>query len=265
MHLAAILAAAALASAQAPKLLTFEVASVRLSPPMGDDLPPMSFNGGPGTLSPTRFSSKNVPLVRLLRAAYDIDVARISGPPWLRDSFYHVEATMPAGTTSEQFRQMLQALLTERLQMTVHFEKREMQIYELAAAKGGPKLRESSPEAAVPPSRLPYPPRFRSIVPLAKRTMSELAQALAALLQQPVLDATGLPGRYDTAVYFTRYSARDATAAAIIDGSEASPAPDAGPDLFEAVRAQLGLELKARKAPVDVLVVDRAERIPTEN
>jgi uncharacterized protein (TIGR03435 family) len=143
---------------------------------------------------------------------------------------------------------MLQTLLKERFQMTLHFEQREMTHYELVIGKNGPKLKESTvgPGEATGTARLDG---IRS----NRMQMNRLAALLSRTTRMPVLDKTGLTGFYQ---FDLRYA------------NEVSPAAEeipAGPSIFTAVQEQLGLKLESKKGPVEVLVVDHAERIPVEN
>jgi uncharacterized protein (TIGR03435 family) len=249
--------------------LGFEVASVK------PGLPPdvalqgrRGMRGGPGTTDPTRFVCENLTLWHLLRFAYNIDQQRISGSSWMQMMRYNIEARVPPGATRDQLKLMLQALLAERFKLAAHFEKKEMQIYELTVAKNGPKMKESNADPSVPPTTPPPPAVFMGRIGPDKRTMEELAQALSGFMGHPVIDKTGLKAKYDADLY---YGGPD-----VFAGVPGSPPPrdplDAGaagrsdgPDFFDAVRMQLGLELKPKKALIDVLVVDHAEKVPTEN
>jgi uncharacterized protein (TIGR03435 family) len=192
---------------------------------------------------------------------------RISGPAWMRTNRYNIEAKVPPGATRDQLRLMLQALLVDRFKLSAHFDKKEMQILELTVAKSGPKMKESDADPSVPPTPPPPPAVFIGRIGVDKRTMQELAQALSGMMGQPVIDATGLTAKYDTELYY-------GTEAFV--GMPGGPPPrdpfdprgarpDSGPNSFDAARTQLGLELKPKKSPVDVLVVDHAEQVPTEN
>ena len=97
--------------------------------------------------------------------------------------------------------------------------------------------------------------------------MQELADALIAVVRQPVIDATGLTGTYDTELLYSLSETLRGMPGGppARDPLDTRPVEDTGPDIFIAARTQLGLELKPKKAPVDILVVDRAEKVPTEN
>jgi len=132
--------------------------------------------------------------------------------------------------------------------MTVHTEQREMPHYDLVIGKNGPKLKQSTvgPAEATGAARLDG---IRS----NRMQMNRLAALLSRMTRMPVLDRTGLTGFYQ---FDLRYA------------NEVSQAPDenpAGPSIFTAVQEQLGLKLESKKGPIEVLVLDHAEKIPLEN
>jgi uncharacterized protein (TIGR03435 family) len=143
---------------------------------------------------------------------------------------------------------MLQRLLKERFQMSLHTEQREMTHYELVVGKNGPKLKEST----VGPGEATGAARLDGISSNRMR-MNKLAMLLSRMTRMPVLDKTGLDAFYQ---FDLRYA------------DEVSRAPvenQVWPSIFTAVQEQLGLKLESRKGPVEVLVVDHAEKIPSEN
>ena len=262
----------------------FEVASIRPAPPPEPNRGMRIRNsGGPGTKDPERYTAENFTLDSLIMNAYDLKPYRLSGPDWLENDRYNVTAKVPPGTTKEQFRAMLQNLLAERFGLKVHHETREMSVYELQVAKGGSKLQESEPEKPPGPDQPPparagpfrfgrdaegfpvLPPGDQPMMIMVaggkavkrgwRDTPEQIAEWLSWYAGRAVLDATGLKGKYN---YTIRWA-----------DSRGSMRPDAdadiGPSLFAAVQQQLGLRLEAAKARVDVLVVDHAEKTPTEN
>jgi uncharacterized protein (TIGR03435 family) len=116
---------------------TFEVASVK---PARDG--PSRMSGGPGTPDPDRFTATNAELSWLVVRAFGLDGwDRFTGPAWIDTATFDVVAKIPPGTTSDQFRKMLQKLLAERFRMQVHHETRILPVYELTVATNGPKLK----------------------------------------------------------------------------------------------------------------------------
>jgi uncharacterized protein (TIGR03435 family) len=251
---------------------TFEVASVRPSPP-ADHARGMrvSMTGGPGTNDPGRFACENMDLTNLVTVAYGIARYQLAAPDWLSEARFDIAAKVPDGATREQFRIMLQNLLAERFALRTHREKKEVPGYELTVAKGGPKMTESPGEAppvptasrsaggpAVDQDGFPILPagRFRSSagnnghsrIRFADISMGEFAQNLSAQTGQPVTDATGLKGKYDLTISWVTDSLADI-----------------GPTLPRALQEQLGLKLDSKRGSIEVLVVDRIEKVPTSN
>jgi len=264
---------------------TFDVTSIK--PPVpgagrGD------MRGGPGTDDPGRISWPRINLSSLLMQAYDVEADQISGPAWINDPSYSwaVDATMPANTTKDQFRAMLQDLLAERFHLKLHHEARAHPGYELHVAPGGPKLKPWVPSADAAPFKpgidangFPkFPPgasggevlsfsagafgpaayriAFReSVADFCLRLGSRISQSNGAPRGSPqprVADKTGLTGIYEFTLEF---------AAAGAYGGDA-----AVPDIFAALQEQLGLRLvKVKDVPVDVLIVDSADKVPTAN
>jgi uncharacterized protein (TIGR03435 family) len=138
---------------------------------------------------------------------------------------------------------MLQTLLAERFHLVLHRETRSLQAYVLEVAKGGSKLEQSTGEGSSTDSR-------RGGMVARGTTMDRFAQVLARQMDLPVANQTGLEGAFNFKLEWAPESAR--------------PEPNAGPSIFTALQEQLGLRLRTQKAPVEVLVIDRAER-PTEN
>lgn len=183
----------------------------------------------------------------LIRVAYDVADYQVIGMPNSEAStYFEIEARAESGREPglEETRLMLQALLADRFQLRVHREPRDMPIYALTVARGGPKTAAcSNPEA---PSV--YSPGFivscRPPMP-----MTRIAQFLSRETGRPVIDRTGL-GTYAFELHWLPESAQ--------------PQPDSPPVLFTAIREQLGLALEPQRAPVDSIIVDHAER-PSPN
>jgi uncharacterized protein (TIGR03435 family) len=161
--------------------------------------------------------------------------------------------------THDEQMSMLRNLLSERFKLAFHREEKVFSIYELEVAKSGPKLKASTAPPEDPPALIStvYPQRI--MMPARNATMSDLARIMQrAILDRPVLDKTGLSGRYD----FDLEWAPDETQF----GGEVPPASaeaQAAP-LFSAIQQQLGLRLEATRGPIQALVVDKAQR-PSAN
>jgi uncharacterized protein (TIGR03435 family) len=195
----------------------------------------------------------NTTLSECIRYAYGLtNEEQIAGPAWIRDRSirFSIEAKAPPDTPLDQRQLMLQALLKERFQLELHREPRKIAHLLLSVGKGGPKFTESSPDT--PGGRVSYMPgnlEYRRIA------VSAFAVLLSRVMKEPVLDKTGLTGLYDLKLEWTP--------------DDAAPAEDAGPtpkpDVFTAIQQQLGLKLEHSKEPLEVLVVDRAEKVPVGN
>jgi uncharacterized protein (TIGR03435 family) len=284
------------AFAQTPEpALVFDAASVRFSTAAPTV---MLTKGGPGTLDPGRIDYTNVPMRTLLRLAYGVvRNYELSAPNWMMgmaDERYDVVANLPPGTTREQFMLMLQNLLADRFKIAAHYESREIQGYALVVGKGGPKFKETAVKAPAPlnpeerkPLKgekdrdgLPQLASGQKGMPMfglpnggtrysaRQEPMSLLGSVLQELLGKPVVDETGLTAEYD----FNLTYLRDARSSANVSGdlsaanvAAAADQPDAPQDLFTALQDQLGLKLEPKRTQVNVLVVDRGEKVPKEN
>lgn len=191
----------------------------------------------------------NVSLLSLLESAYDLSASRIIGPGWLDSDRFDVMAKSPEGVPDSKMPGMLQTLLKDRFGLAVHWDKKEMPVYQMVVAKDGLKIHLFDP--AHPD--LTMRPTGSGISMMGSGTMPEIAKAISAPAGRPVIDGTGLEGLYIYHLSFTPLSAQ----------SENSSDPAS--DFFAAVQQQLGLKLEPKKAPVDILVIDHANRVPSEN
>jgi uncharacterized protein (TIGR03435 family) len=266
--------------------LKFEVASVRLAPPPDERTPARRIVGipGPNNNDPGRFSAR-LPLLNLVLIAYDIPIYRLSDRDDRLMPRVDIEAKMPVDTSREQFNEMLQNLLADRLGLKVHWASQQIDTYALVVAKGGTKFSVAAPDSLqasndassngnpdkVGPDGFPIPPAgngpWRGATPGGKivmrghnETMAELARAIGPqALGSPLTDATGLTGKYDYSIFWSTTATDIARR-----GTPATDDPD-GPSIFDAVQEQLGLKIEKRKGPVQMLVVDHIEKKPTEN
>jgi len=254
----------------------FEVASIKPSPPPGPRGMMVGRFGGPGSDDPGRVTFRNFDLSGLVVVAYHIDYYQLSAPSWLQDERFDVVAKLPDGATKEQFQLMLQNLLAERFHLAAHREKKEGPVYELVVGKNGPKLQESPAEPIpkselesaptrwhsklggdgfplLPPGRRPWEEMIgsRASWRYADTSMEEFAAMLSTQLRRPVINATGLKGKYD---FTLRYVLERANAG-----------DDSGPTLLGAIQGQLGLKLEPKKGLIDIVVVDHIDKAPTEN
>jgi uncharacterized protein (TIGR03435 family) len=240
-----------------PNFDAFEVATIK---PVESDAKSGRFITMQGT---NRFVEKDYTLKLLIAAAYDLNPRTISGgPPWIASDHYDILAVTPGDVRPSHDEQMsmLRSLLTDRFKLTFHREPKVFSIYELEIAKSGPKLKESataSDEPAVVGPGVVYPQRV--VLPGRNATMGNFVSLLQrAILDRPVVDKTGLSGRYDFDLEWAPDEAQF--------GGDVPPASAAAtsPPLFEAIQQELGLRLEATRGPVEALVVDKAER-PSPN
>jgi uncharacterized protein (TIGR03435 family) len=241
----------------------FEVATVKPTPP--------DWTGGRfiRMLNADRFVARNHALKTLIAAAYNLSPKEISGgPEWVDSDRYDILAKTPGEVRPDLDEQMsmLRQLLADRFKLAFHREQKEMSIYSLTVAKSGPKLKESvnTPDTspAGPPPLIFVLSPHSARLPGRDATLGELASVMQrALLDRPVVDRTGLTGRYDFDLEFTPDESQFGGAL----GKPGEPSDnDAPPGLFTAIQQQLGLRLEATKGPVDLLVIDHVER-PSAN
>ena len=251
--------------------LKFDVASVKPAPP---DARGMRITSTPGN----GFSASNVTLRTLIEVAYNVRSFQVSGgPSWLNSDHFeilakpeHPETSADEADNKEEARRLaarlnerLRNLLAERFQLVVRRETKDVPIYTLSIAKGGHKLQPGTEKGGT----------TRDLGHLTGKSapMENLAVSLSLVLGQPVVDRTGLTDVYD---YDLRWSeefnpqkiAKEKGIAVPPDAHppDASASDPAGPSLFTAIDKQLGLRLESTKGPVEIIVVERAER-PTAN
>jgi uncharacterized protein (TIGR03435 family) len=280
IYLAAIamVAAVVVSHGQAP---SFEVASVRPS----ESLPPRGSSGA--VIRPDQFDAPSYPLQALVSLAHGISGARITGwPEWTRTVRYDVRAKTGKPSTRQEVLAMLQTLLAQRFSLKVHRETREMDIYALVVAKPGvtgPKLQQVAVDCETKklldgsgPGLFPSDARPACGVNLhtirmvagpaitsSKRatvTMEQIAISLGVELGRPVIDRTGLSGTFDAEL---TYVTENPPGPFFPQPSSPQPPPD-GVSLRDAIRQQLGLDLRSERGPVEFLVIDSIER-PTAN
>jgi uncharacterized protein (TIGR03435 family) len=245
--------------AQSPAFDAFEVATIKPAPP---DLPGRFIR----MQTAHQLECRNQSVRRLVSAAFNLSPQAISGgPAWAESELFQILAKTPgeARPNLDQQMAMLRRLLTDRFQLAFHRERKELPIYALTVAQGGSKLKESTllPESIPqgPPPLIFVIQRQGATLPARYATMAEFASLLQrSALARPVVDRTGLAGRYDFDLRWlpdeTQFDFKGPW------DRETSTWPDLG----AALRQQLGLKLEATRGPVDVLVIDRVEH-PPEN
>jgi uncharacterized protein (TIGR03435 family) len=264
----------------APPAYVFDVASTKADEPVGRVM----------MIRPTKtgISASGVSVQMLIRLAYSVRDFQLSGSPgWLNTNLYDIEVKVDDATAAElekldttqrnlANRQMVQALLEDRFKLTLHHETQELSEYVLEVAKSGPKLQETKPHDTYPTGfagpdgrgidgmLMGAPGRFAG----QAVNLGTLAYALSMQLGAPVVNKTGLTGRYDVTLKWTP----DTSQSQVVGGAGAArqgpgdpPPPETSArSLFTAIEEQLGLKLESQKGPVDIIVIDHVEP-PSEN
>jgi uncharacterized protein (TIGR03435 family) len=201
---------------------------------------------------PGRVSAENVTLKLLIGEAYHVHDFQISGgPKWIDSDRYNVEAKAVAGgAPRQQLREMLQKLLADRFALRLRREARQVPVFALVRGKGKPKLQP----AQHPDVPIVFRVFQRRQIIAENAPLENLTDALTFLVGKPVLDRTGLEGTFD-------YKLQWAPDELQLPSPEAPPQTDgAAPSLAAALEQQMGLRLASQRAPVDVLVVENAEK-----
>jgi uncharacterized protein (TIGR03435 family) len=277
---------------------SFEAASIKPNPGCEKNPPP-----GPGTFtpSPDRIEIPCINLKTLIMIAYGtfadgvtVDPQRLrmeGGPSWMQSEDYSVSAKADAPPAHSQMMlgPMLQALLEERFQLKTHREPREMPVFAMTVAKSGLKLQPLAKVACTPIDevhmvegkaedfcgtlRIRTTETGNTMMDMSGSTMRQFAQGLSRLAGRTVIDKTGIEGQFNLHLEFTpdpgmptfgppgMRPPNDGSAA---NSSSPLPPTGSGPDLFVALREQMGLKLSSEKAPVSVLIIDHVEK-PTAN
>jgi uncharacterized protein (TIGR03435 family) len=239
----ACLAIPAAARAQQP---TFAVATIR--PSSGA----VQFeHDGETQTSPGSLRMHDVTVHTCIKWAYGVQDSQIAGPAWLDSERYDIVAKADTPVTEAQMKLMLQTLLADRFQLTFHHQDKELKAFALTIAKSGPKL---SPAAT--PDAKPF--RQNSANGSVAKSMSirDWADFISGPLQMPVVDETGLTGKYDFTIDFTPYLPD----AHNMDVNR----PDSTSILMAAMEGELGIKMETRKTQVDVMVIDHVEK-PSAN
>jgi uncharacterized protein (TIGR03435 family) len=243
MRITILLLASLTAFGQTP--LKFEVATLKHA----------TSDGRPGDIprnmddSPGHFAMHNVPLRFAIEWAYDLKDYEVSGPDWIKgpDERYEIVGRAAGAASEADLRKMLQSLLVERVGMKTHRETRELPVYVLIPGKGPAKVKEPAADGA--PGLQGGP-----TVLFHKQPISRMTFMMTRRMDRPVLDMTGLTGIYDYSLDISGL------------GAFSGPNPPEGsPSIFTAVQNDLGLKLEARKHPIEILVIDAVNKVPTEN
>jgi len=208
----------------------------------------------------------------LIMRAYDIKRYQLTAPDWTTNANYEISAKLRPDTTKEEFRDMIRNLLSDRFKLEFHWSKKEIAMYDLVVAKGGPKLKESVDKPAGDANDADgYPnipkdcsgcmainaagkARYRA----TKELVKNFADMIGNQLGVPVHDQTGLTGKYDITLSWS-------SGGGIERRTDTDGGADLGVPMEAALQQQLGLKLIPAKGLIDIIVVDKAERNPGEN
>jgi bla regulator protein blaR1 len=255
------------------KPLEFEVATVKPSSPDEKGTRIMIQPGG-------NLEVKNASLKQLITMAYDVREFQVSGGPgWINSDRFDIQAKSehveeppdPRKMTDEQrtvmekqFKERMRSLLSDRLQLVVRKETKEMPVYFLVVGKGGSKLQPAKDDGPQRGIRMQ-----RGVMNGMSAQVEMLANVLANFVGRPVIDKTGIEGKYDWKLEWTPDQGPSKTGASEPGGSgdkeaAANPPDISGPSVFTALQEQLGLKLESQKAPATMIVIDRVEK-PSAN
>jgi bla regulator protein BlaR1 len=262
----------------------FEVASIKPTKPGAQGFFIRMQPGG-------RFTATGITTKFLLEQAYDIKDSQILGAPtWFDSDRFDIDAKpdeatgaafdkLPPDQRRPLVNSMLKALLADRFKLAVTHETKELPVYALVVAKGGPKFHESTykppeklPDTPPPPPGRGGPPRQgimmngRGELTVTYIGLPMFADVLSRVVSRIVVDKTGLTGKYDFTLKYTPDEAQGPMMpGSPKPGGDSAPPPDStGPSIFTALQEQLGLKLESQKAPTDVVLIQHVEK-PSEN
>jgi uncharacterized protein (TIGR03435 family) len=220
----------------------FDVASIRPSEGGRENVEVL-----PGSLT-----MRNMRLSAAIRWAYNVLDVQVSGPDWLTSTRFDIVAKAGTPAKEAEMRTMMQKLLADRFKMELHRQTKEVSALVLTVGKNGHKLKEVEEEGK---------PSFqtgRLNLTGKGATVAQLIVFLSGQLRQPIIDQTGLAGRYDYFMDINAYITEEMR-------SQPGPPAEAPSIIAQALQSQLGLKVDPKKTPLEVLIIDKIEKTPTDN
>jgi uncharacterized protein (TIGR03435 family) len=231
-----------LAALAQPAPPSFEVASVRASE-RGEE----SIVTGPASLT-----MKNIHLIGCIRWAYNVSEMQVSGPDWLNEGTFDIFAKSAGEVKVAELREMLKTLLADRFKLRAHSEMKEMPALVVTVAKNGHKMKPVDVEGS---------PSFKTgdmNLTGQGATVGQLTEFISKAIHVPMIDQTGLTGRYNYFLDIKSYVTEEMR-------KSNGPPPEANTIIATAMQEQLGLKVEAKKTPIEMVIVDHMEKTPTEN
>jgi uncharacterized protein (TIGR03435 family) len=236
---------------------SFDVATIKPNDSGASSMQGLTMNG-------RNFATRNSSLADLIGFAYEVQMKQIvGGPDWLEKDRYDIAAVpdQEGAPNVQQLRLMVQKLLASRFNLKFHHEQRELSAYVLTVGKNGQKLNPTQLKGSLPGMGLRPGPTGLTMV-MANARIADFTSFLQMLvLDRPVVDRTGITGRFDYNVTFTSDDSQFNGHPPKLPQTETS---DSAPNLFAAIQEQLGLKLDAQKTSVDVIAIDHVEK-PSAN
>jgi uncharacterized protein (TIGR03435 family) len=224
----------------------------------------------------------NVSLGQLIRTAFRMKEFQVDGPDWIGAARFDIVAKLPARSSQNHIPEMLQSLLVDRFKLAIHRGTREHTVYALEGGKDGPKLKPAKvsdgtlPDTGPDGNGSPHGAMSMQMGPegvhlkASSATLSSVAEMISQFTDRPVLDMTGISGQYDFDLTFFPETIRGlppGPPAPILPGGN-EPAPSDSIVRRASIRESVeryGLRLELRKAPLETIIVDHVEKVPTEN
>jgi uncharacterized protein (TIGR03435 family) len=234
---------------------SFEVATIKPSDP--------ARSGRAFRVQGREFTTTNTTLTSLITYAYGLNPRQVTGGPgWMESQKFDLMARPDFDGTpnAAQLATMVQKLLAERFQLAFHHDKKELSVYTLNVTKTGAKVTKTEHAHGLPSLFF----QGLGVLNVMEATMEDFTHLMqSSVLDRPVVDHTGLEGKWD---FILKWTPDETQFGGQMQGPppQAASAADAPPNLFDAIQQQLGLKFEPVKAPVDVLVIDKAEK-PSEN